>query len=244
MRWARFLCFALLMTSAAVMAEEPETEVDDVDRTDFSEAHLQDAALKVENPPHSDVTTTALLPDGTELALGKPSVLLVALANAGSKMFNVSTIDGYAEDAAGTRLQNFTVRHYGDPLGPREQRSVRYVFTPKKELGLGAFKLTFAIHYNDKAKDRFGGPVLTSSVTLVAAPVNPMDSDLVKYGAPAGGGLVVLLLLYSLVGGGKKGGAKKGEAKAAAAAEGGNEWLKDTLAGTEGRKQKGSKKKA
>ena len=100
MRWARFLCFALLMTSAAVMAEEPETEVDDVDRTDFSEAHLQDDALKVENPPHSDVTTTALLPDGTELALGKPSVLLVALANAGSKMFNVSTIDGYAEDAA------------------------------------------------------------------------------------------------------------------------------------------------
>ena len=96
------------------------------------------------------------------------------------------------------------MRHYGDPLGPREQRSVRYVFTPKKELGLGAFKLTFAIHYNDKAKDRFGGPVLTSSVTLVAAPVNPMDSDLVKYGAPAGGGLVVLLLLYSLVGGGKK----------------------------------------
>ena len=86
--------------------------------------------------------------------------------------------------------------------------------------------------------------MLTSSVTLVAAPVNPMDSDLVKYGAPAGGGLVVLLLLYSLVGGGKKGGAKKGEAKAAAAAEGGNEWLKDTLAGTEGRKQKGSKKKA
>ena len=47
MRWARFLCFALLMTSAAVMAEEPETEVDDVDRTDFSEAHLQDDALEV-----------------------------------------------------------------------------------------------------------------------------------------------------------------------------------------------------
>ena len=152
MRWARFLCFALLMTSAAVMAEEPETEVDDVDRTDFSEAHLQDDALKIENPPHSDVTTTALLPDGTELALGKPSVLLVALANAGSKMFNVSTIDGYAEDAAGTRLQNFTVRHYGDPLGPREQRSFRYPFVPSKKLSPGEYQMTFSVFYANRDK--------------------------------------------------------------------------------------------
>ena len=100
-----------------------------MDRTDFSDKHLQE-----DGPigPHEDVDPASLMPnladEGSasphatakptrpslscasrrvaEVPVGVASELLVSLSNLGSKMFNVTSIDGYiASASSGKKLK-------------------------------------------------------------------------------------------------------------------------------------------
>merc|ERR1719160_2155916 len=141
------LFMSLLVTSAAVIAAADD-DVDDVDRTDFTEKHLQEDEPKNKVlAPHDDVEPSSMIvqPIGENLPIGVPSYLLVALANTGSKMFNVTKINGVVEDMKTQKvLANFTRRMYGEPLGPREQRSFRYPFIPNKKLSPGEYRMIFS----------------------------------------------------------------------------------------------------
>ena len=99
-----------------------------------------------------------------------PSYLLVSLANLGPKMFNVTKINGIVSDVkSGKALANFTRRMYGDPLGPREQRSFRYPFVPNKKLSPGEYQMTFSIFYANRDKEGFSTEVYSGKQVLVRA---------------------------------------------------------------------------
>ena len=100
-----------------------------------------------------------------------PSYLLVSLANLGPKMFNVTKINGVVSDVkTGKLLANFTRRMYGEPLGPREQRSFRYPFAPSKKLSPGEYQLSFSIFYANRDKTPFASVVYNEKNVLVRAP--------------------------------------------------------------------------
>ena len=97
-----------------------------------------------------------------------PSYLLVSLANLGPKMFNVTKINGVVSDVkSGKALANFTRRMYGDPLGPREQRSFRYPFVPSKKLSPGEYQMTFSVFYANRDKQPFSTVVYNEKNVLV-----------------------------------------------------------------------------
>ena len=65
----------------------------------------------------------------------------------------VTKINGVVSDVkSGKALANFTRRMYGDPLGPREQRSFRYPFVPSKKLSPGEYQMTFSVFYANRDK--------------------------------------------------------------------------------------------
>lgn len=103
-----------------------------------------------------------------------PSYLLVSLANLGPKMFNVTKINGIVSDVkSGKALANFTRRMYGDPLGPREQRSFRYPFVPNKKLSPGEYQMTFSVFYANRDKEGFSTEVYSGKQVLVRASASP-----------------------------------------------------------------------
>lgn len=153
----------LLLSSAAVVAAE-----------DFSDpAYNADLDKPKTLLPHSDVEPSSMMlqPAGEGLPIGAPSYLLVALANLGPKMFNVTKINGVVSDMkSGKALANFTRRMYGDPLGPREQRSFRYPFVPSKKLSPGEYQMTFSVFYANRDKEPFSTEVYSGKQVLVAGP--------------------------------------------------------------------------
>jgi len=172
---ARYVLFAtLLLSSAAVIA------ADDVDREDLSDPALNADLDKPKTLlPHSDVEPSSMMlqPVGESLPIGVPSYLLVSLANLGPKMFNVTKINGIVSDVkSGKALANFTRRMYGDPLGPREQRSFRYPFVPNKKLSPGEYQMTFSVFYANRDKEGFSTEVYSGKQVLVAGP--PEKSEL------------------------------------------------------------------
>jgi len=249
----RVLLLGLLLTSAVLMvsAEEEETVVDDVDRTDFSDPALDSDADKVREAsgPHSEVEVASLLIDLAEdgkVPVGVGSYVLVALANSGAKMFNVSAMSATLSSAEGKVVQKFAKHEYGDSMGPREQRSVRFEFTPSEETPLGQYTLDWKVFYNDKNKDQF---VDAGSEAFVLVPMPPSLDARLRLIKIVGGGALLLLVLLLMLGKGGSGAAEKPPTKAAAAkggspAKSGDEWLTGTLAGTENQapKPRGSKK--
>jgi hypothetical protein len=242
MRWSRFLVITLLMTSAALMvsADEEPLDPDDVDRTDFSDPALEeDKAPAVATGPHSEVDSASIfpeLPDG-KIPVGVTNLMLASLANSGGKMFNVSAIEGVLENEDGVTLQKFKRWEYGEPLGPREQRSFRYPFKIDGEIAPGSYKMGFKVYYNNRDKDPFLSEVYNETTELIPEPPSyEARMRMIQLGA---GGLAVLLLvglLMSLMPGGKpaKSGSKEAKPKPAKATSQEDEWLKDTLAGSEG----------
>merc|ERR1711957_882409 len=77
---------------------------------------------------------------------------------------------------SGKALANFTRRMYGDPLGPREQRSFRYPFVPSKKLSPGEYQMTFSVFYANRDKQPFSTVVYNEKNVLVAGP--PEKSEL------------------------------------------------------------------
>jgi len=243
----------LLMTSTVLMVSaEDETPVDDVDRTDFSDPTLNPDLDKVRLPtgPHSEVESASLLVDLAnegKVPVGTKSSLLVALANLGPKMFNVSAITGMLLSTDGKVVQKFAKKEYGDSLGPREQRSVLFGFMPHEETPLGAYKLEFKIFYNNRDKDQFVDTVYSETAELVPTPPS-MDAKLRIIKTVGGSALLLVLLVLGMrLGGGKaKPSVEKPSSKAAgkaAARMGEDEWLSATLAGTENQSPKKKKEK-
>jgi len=238
-----------LMTSAVLMvgAEEP---IDDVDRTDFSDPALQeDPVARGPMGPHSEVEPASLLPDlvNGKVPIGVPSFLLCSLANLGGKMFNVSAFSGVLLDASGKEVQKLTKRQYGEPLGPREQRSFRFGFTPKEETPPGQYKLVFSVFYNNRDKDQFNDTVYEEAAELVPAPPS-FDAQLKMIQGGIGAVFLVIVLgFFSSRGGGKSSGEAKATSSKAKSPKSGvaaDEWLSATSAVNENRAQNGAKKRA
>lgn len=246
-RVARFLLVALVFTAAAVNAED-ESPLEDIDRTDFTDPALQSDEIRIGTVPHSDIEPAWIFPESPEskLHVGGTTDLLVALANGGAKMFNVSHVEGRLLDAAGklvTRLPRF---EYGQPLGPLEQRSFRYPVELDAEMALGEYKLVAKIFYNTRDKEPFMSLVLDSEPVELVPPLPSGDAQAKMLQAAVG---VAVVLVLGLLGArtaapadskGKSSAAKK--AKEGGNGGGNNEWLSGTLAGTETRSPKKTKK--
>lgn len=168
-------------------------------------------------------------------------------------MYNVTFIDGHLETASSAeRLGNFRRQMYGEALGPREQRSFRYLFVPPTTMKPGEYRLVFTAHYENRDMARFVDAMFNETAELVPASSKGLSLDSLLLGSGvAVGGALLLVLVYMLGVGGASGGAgrlaKKEKAptakKAAAAAEEASEWLQGTLAGSEGRSPARKKKK-
>lgn len=250
-RVARFLIVALVLTSAAVaVSAQDESPLEDVDRTDFSEEHLKSDEVKPATQPHSQIEPAWIFPEAPEskLPVGGTTDLLVALANAGAKMFNVSHVEARLLDANGKLALKLPRSEYGQSLGPLEQRSFRYPIPLDAEMALGEYTLVANIFYNTRDKEPFVSPVCKETVELVP-PLPSADAQLRMMQAALGlvGGLVLILLVVRAAmpsADGKGKGAASKKAKAAADdAIAGNEWLSGTLAGSERRSPKKTKKK-
>jgi len=244
----------LILFSVLLVCAEDEAPVDDVDRTDFSDPSLNADLDKVKLPtgPHSEIESAALLVDlvDDKVPVGVTSYLLASLANMGPKMFNVSSMSGTLS-LDGQLVTKFPAKVYGDPLGPTEQRSVRYGFTPSEETAPGAYALEVKIFYNNREKDQFVDTVFSETVELVPKPPSMEARLRMLKAAGACALLVVLLLLGPRVlglrsAGGKGKGAEKpskADSKKAANPVGNDEWLSSTLAGSENQSPKKSKRK-
>jgi len=245
---ARCLLIALVLTSAAVAvsAEGAEDPIDDVDRTDFTEEHLKAEAPKIESAtdPHSEIEHAWIFPESpdSKLPVGSTTDMLVALANDGAKMFNVSYVQGQLLDASGKVFLNLPKFEYGQPLGPLEQRSFRFPITLDEETPLGEYTLVGKIFYALRDKTPFVSVVCNETVELVPPlPTSDMQRIILQMVLFAIGVLIFgITMIRSAIGPEAKAKASK-KAKAASEAVGGNEWLAGTLAGTEGRKPKKTK---
>ena len=108
-----------------------------------------------------------------EIPVGRTNDLLVALANSGSSMFNVSHIEGELMDAEGkTIVLSLGKTEYGQSLGPREQRSFRFPMPLDAEQKLGDYTLVARAFYNKRDKSPFVSAVVNDSVELVP-PLDP-----------------------------------------------------------------------
>jgi len=236
-----------IWTAAFMVSAE---EVDDVDRTSFTEEHLQEDKTIAATMPHSDIESAWIFPGSPEskVPVGGTTDLLVALANGGAKMFNVSHIEATLLGTGGKLALRLSTSEYGQSLGPLEQRSFRYPITLDAEQPLGEFKLEAKVYYNTRDKEPFVSLVCSEPVELVPPLPDGNAQKRLLQGIMGFAGLLMAGLLVakaivpaddSKAKGAKKpkgsdGGDERDEALA-------NEWLSGTLAGTEKRASKKTK---
>ena len=224
----RALLVALLV--AAVVAED-----DDVDRTDFSDPALSEDKVVSATGPHSEVEPAWILPDCPDgkVPVGGSTDMVVALYNSGASMFNVSHIEAELLTPAGKSVAKLDRYEYGQPLGPREQRSFRYPMPISAEMPLGEYLLVASAYYNSRDKSPFVSLVCNETAELVP-PLPDKDAHLQMLQMGVGGAVAVLVLVLLgrlLLGGSSGVKAAKAEKKKS---NGGstvdsNEWLSGTV---------------
>ena len=164
-------------------------------------------------------------------------------------MFNVTHIEGELQDAKGSGevLISLGRTDYGQSLGPKEQRSFRFPMALGAEEKLGEYTLVARVYYMNREKE----PFVTLAVNDGAELVPPLPTGdlarMVQIGLGVAGVLVlVVIVVKALFGGassGSGGAAEKKAARKTAKGEGGsNEWLQGTLAGSENRSPKKTKR--
>ena len=132
-----------------------------------------------------------------ELPVGRTNDLLVALANSGSTMFNVTHIEAELMDADGKQiLLNFGKYDYGQSLGPREQRSFRFPMPLDKEQALGDYTLVARAYYMSRTKDPFVSVVVNDLAELVPPLPTGEFAKMLQVGL---GGLAMLSLVVVTV---------------------------------------------
>jgi hypothetical protein len=244
MKLSRFLLVALVLTSAAVAVTAQED--DDVDRTDFSDDYLKED--KVASDAHPDIEPAALFPESPDnkLPVGGATDLLIALANAGPKMFNVSFATAkLLVVGSGATAVELEPAEFGQSLGPHEQRSFRFPLNVSEETILGEYNLVSMIYYNTRDKEQYLSLAINETVEVVP-PLPDGDAQLRMLQAALGvAGILVVGLMVArtaMPGDGKKGSKAKAKGADADSAVAGNEWLAGTLAGSEGRQPKKTKR--
>ena len=132
-----------------------------------------------------------------ELPVGRTNDLLVALANSGSTMFNVTHIEAELMDADGKQiLLTFGKYDYGQSLGPREQRSFRFPMPLDKEQALGDYTLVARAYYMSRTKDPFVSVVVNDIAELVPPLPTGEFAKMLQVGL---GGLAMLSLVVVTV---------------------------------------------
>ena len=223
----------------AVGGRAETDDLDDVDRTDFSDPALREDTP--EAPKQADfIDHVAVLPEKA-LFIGANNTLVFALTNARGRMITVTHAAGVVESAeTGEVIAKMRKTVFNTSLAMGSQQTYRYLFVPSMRLSPGEYRLVFKAYFRNRDMARYEVTVLTETLQLELAPAEPTDVR-VLYAAAAGGVLLLVVAILSSRGGGKKpsgahvkstkaGGASK---KAKDAATGGNEWLAETLAGSE-----------
>lgn len=181
LRHSLFLAL-LLSSSVAIVAAEGD---DDVDRTDFSDPSVDSSLDKKKAvlgaSPDIEPSSMIVEPIGESLPIGVPSYLLVSLANVGvnSKIYFVSKINGVVKDIkTGEAVANFSKLEFEEKsddgkILPREQKSFRFPFKPKKTLSPGEYQLVFSVFYHNREKEAFSAVVYDEKAVLVPGPREP-----------------------------------------------------------------------
>jgi len=230
---ARFLTLAVLLTSAAIVVCEDDPALSEDPEPDFTDPALSEDPVATD--AHPDIEPAWIFPDCPDgkVPVGGSTDLVVALANIGSKMFNVSHVTGKLTTASGKTARELKLYEYGQQLGPREQRSFRYPLPIDAETPLGEYTFVAQAFYNTKDKQPYVSVVYNETIELVP-PLPDKDAQMLRaIQVGAGGGLVVLLALSAarlMLSGGSSAGkpSKKAASKeSAAAATDANEWIKN-----------------
>jgi hypothetical protein len=224
------------------------------DTSENREFHPRSPSCLPQHPRMSMRPRMSTLPQPavhSDVQIGVNNTLLVSLSNLGGKMYNVTYIDGYLETfSSAERLGNFRRQMFGEALGPREQRSFRYLFVPPTAMKPGEYRLVFMAHYQSRDMTKFVDAVFNKTAELKPASSKGLSLDtLLLGGGVVAGGALLLVVMYILGGGGiasAVGGQTKQAPtakKATAGPEGASDWLQGTLAGSEGRPLSKKKKK-
>ena len=169
--------------------------------------------------------------------------MLFALTNNGGRLLNITHCNGYIQTENGDMVSKLKRTVYGTSSPPADQRSYRHLFAPNAKMSPGTYRLVFQAFYQNKEQEQYFVTVYNETVQFVPAPPVPLDT---KVFLAVGAGLLLAIIAFFLSG--SKGGTAppKTAAKSKLSDSGrssqkpANEWLEDTLAGSE---NQGAKKK-
>lgn len=167
------LVAALLLAAPAAVAAQDEqddaaeaaAELDEFD--DYEEDDEEDYEMPV--MVHPDITTSVYFPDAT-IKIGERNSVVVAVSNSGRDSFNVTAMGAHLHSPFDFtyHIQNFTAyRIEGSSIGPGQQASVEYFFTPDKALEPHDSWLSAWMLYNNSNQRMFVNTVYNGTVTLV-----------------------------------------------------------------------------
>jgi len=152
--------------TAAGGADADGDDDDDADADDASDDTLRAS---------DDVVISFIFPDHADkrLPAGEKITLLVGFQNKGSTTFNVTRVHAalHSPFQYDYYIQNFTYREVSSLVGPKEEASVEYTFTPDKSIEPLEFHLSASIFYNDTINGgNYRSTVLNGTVELVEKP--------------------------------------------------------------------------
>lgn len=147
------------------MAEEDASEMDEFDQyeDEDEEEFVQPVLI------HPDVSTTVYFPQET-VKIGERNSLVIGFTNSGRDSFNVTAMGAHLHSPFdySYHIQNFTAyRIEGSQVGPGQQGSVEYFFTPDPAIEPHEFWLSAWVLYNNSAQRMFVNTVYNGTVTLV-----------------------------------------------------------------------------
>jgi len=122
-----------------------------------------------------DVVTTFLFPDYADkrLPVGEKVTVLVGFQNKGESTFNLTAVGAALHSPFDYNyyIQNFTYREVNSIVGPGEEVTVEYQFTPDKSLEPLEFHLSASLYYNDTTNDKFWrATFINGTIELIEKP--------------------------------------------------------------------------
>jgi hypothetical protein len=209
------------------------------DNSDFMEEHLKTDEPAFATEAHPDIDLAWILPECPDgkVPIGSSSDMLAALNNVGSKMFNVTHIEGKFFDAAGSVIFKLARYDYGQPLGPHEQRSFRYPLVLPNDAPLGEYTLTARAYYASRDREKFVSVVYNETTTLVAPLPSSQSEQLILQVGLLSTSVIVLgmLVRQSLTRRAGKYGKKPAAGYGNHPTSSTNDWLNGTLVSNESR---------
>ena len=152
--------------AAAAAAGDDASELDEFD--EYEEEEEEDQFVQ---PVliHPDVSTTVYFPE-KNVKIGERNSIVIGFSNKGRDSFNVTAMGAHLHSPFdySYHIQNFTAyRIEGSSIGPGQQGSVEYFFTPDPAIEPHDFWLSAWVLYNNSAQRMFVNTVYNGTVTLV-----------------------------------------------------------------------------